>query len=257
MPAQLVREVWKMNKRVLIVDDEEHIRRMIRITLEASGYDVGEAPDGEEGLQLYGNGSSWDVVLLDQRMPGMDGLETLSKIKQVDSGARVIMATAYASIELAVDAMKLGASDFVRKPMTPEVLRNAVAAALKKTVGTKVSEPAPGLSTLPIQTITMNGFSILDPEQDEWKVQDQRRFTVVNPNGTRHDILVQIEEEVVDYVERLTHRRLSFESSFWTEEARRLVGDYLWNNGEVPPSRKLKISQISRDKLQIAERWRD
>jgi len=246
-----------MNKRVLIVDDEEHIRRMIRITLEASGYDVGEAPDGEEGLQLYGNGSSWDVVLLDQRMPGMDGLETLSKIKQVDSGARVIMATAYASIELAVDAMKLGASDFVRKPMTPEVLRNAVAAALKKTVGTKVSEPAPGLSTLPIQTITMNGFSILDPEQDEWKVQDQRRFTVVNPNGTRHDILVQIEEEVVDYVERLTHRRLSFESSFWTEEARRLVGDYLWNNGEVPPSRKLKISQISRDKLQIAERWRD
>ena len=246
-----------MSKRILIVDDEEHIRRMIRITLEACGYDVGEASDGQEGLQLYGDGSSWDLVLLDQRMPGMDGLETLSKIKQVDSGARVIMATAYASIELAVDAMKLGASDFVRKPMTPEVLRNAVAAALKKTVGKKVSEPAPGLSTLPIQTITMNGFSILDPEQDEWKVQDQRRFTVVNPNGTRHDILVQIEEEVVDYVERLTHRRLSFESSFWTEEARRLVGDYLWNNGEVPPSRKLKISQISRDKLQIAERWRD
>ena len=246
-----------MNKRVLIVDDEEHIRRMIRITLEASGYDVGEAPDGEEGLQLYGNGSSWDVVLLDQRMPGMDGLETLSNIKQVDPGARVIMATAYASIELAVDAMKLGASDFVRKPMTPEVLRNAVAAALKKPAGTKVSEPAPRLATFPIQTITMNGFTILDPEEDEWKVPDQRRFTVVNPNGTRHDILVQIEEEVVDYVERLTHRRLSYESSFWTEEARRLVGDYLWNSGEIPPLGKLKLSQISRDKLQIAERWRE
>jgi len=97
----------------------------------------------------------------------------------------------------------------------------------------------------------------LDPEEDEWKVPDQRRFTVVNPNGTRHYILVQIEEEVVDYVERLTHRRLSYESSFWTEEARRLVGDYLWNSGEIPPLGKLKLSQISRDKLQIAERWRE
>jgi CheY-like chemotaxis protein len=251
-----------MNKRILVIDDEEHIRRMIRITLEASGYDVGEASDGQEGLQLYGDGSSWDLVLLDQRMPGMDGLETLSKIKQLDPGARVIMATAYASIELAVDAMKLGASDFVRKPMTPELLRNAVAAALKKSrptpVGLGISQPiAPGVSTLPIQTITMNGFSILDPERDAWTVPDQRRFTVVNPSGTRHDILVQIEEDVVEYVERMTHRRLSYESSFWTEQARRLVGDYLWNNGEVPPTGKLKLSQISRDKLQIAERWRE
>jgi len=251
-----------MNKRILVIDDEEHIRRMIRITLEASGYDVGEASDGQEGLQLYGDGSSWDLVLLDQRMPGMDGLETLSKIKQLDPGARVIMATAYASIELAVDAMKLGASDFVRKPMTPELLRNAVAAALKKSrstpVGFGISEStAPGVSSLPIQTITMNGFSILDPEPDAWKVPDQRQFTVVHPSGTRHDILVQIEEDVIEYVERMTHRRLSYESSFWTEQARRLVGDYLWNNGEVPPTRKLKLSQISRDKLQIAERWRE
>src|SRR5262249_14808506 len=209
-----------MRKRILIVDDEEHIRRMIRITLEASGYEVGEAPDGQEGLKLYGNGSTWDLVLLDQRMPGMDGLETLSKIRQVDPGARVTMATAYASIELAVDAMKLGASDFLRKPMTPELLRNAVAAALKKSRPTPVeigiSEPAaPGVSTLPIQTITMNGFSILDPEQDDWKIPEQRRFTVVNPSGTRHDILVEIEEDVIGYVERMTHRRLSYESSFW------------------------------------------
>jgi CheY-like chemotaxis protein len=247
-----------MSKRVLIVDDEEHIRRMIRFTLEANGYEVGEAPDGQEGLNLYGNGSTWDLVLLDQRMPGIDGLETLNKIKQVDPGARVIMATAYASIELAVDAMKLGASDFVRKPMTPELLRNAVAAALKKPRSTRVVEEASDqpASTLPIQTITMNGFSILDPEQVDWKV-DGRRFIVVNPNGTRYDILVQIEADVIESVERLTHRRLPFESSFWTEEARRLLGDYLWNNGSVPPTRKLKLSQISRDKLQIAERWHE
>jgi DNA-binding NtrC family response regulator len=70
----------------------------------------------------FGDGSTWDAVLLDQRMPGMDGLETLRQINTRDANARVIMATAYASIELAVDAMKLGATDFVRKPMTPEIL---------------------------------------------------------------------------------------------------------------------------------------
>src|SRR5678815_5535781 len=121
-----------MSKRVLIVDDEENIRRVIRLTLQASGYEIGEAGDGESGLAMFGDGSKWDAVLVDQRMPGMDGLETLKRINERDPTARVIMATAYASIELAVDAMKLGATDFVRKPMTPEILRNAVAAALSK-----------------------------------------------------------------------------------------------------------------------------
>ena len=101
-----------MTKRVLIVDDEENIRRVTRLTLQAAGYEVGEAPDGERGLEAFGNGSTWDAVVLDQRMPGMDGLETLRQIKQRQSNARVIMSTAYASIELAVDAMKLGCNRF-------------------------------------------------------------------------------------------------------------------------------------------------
>ena len=118
--------------RVLVVDDEEHLRRVMRLTLEASGYDVAEAGDGEEALRLFGDGSSFDATLLDQRMPGIDGLETLKRMKAHRADACIIMVTAYATIELAVDAMKLGATDFVRKPMTPETLRHAVAAALAK-----------------------------------------------------------------------------------------------------------------------------
>src|SRR4030095_1817600 len=121
-----------MSKRILIIDDEENIRRLTRLSLQAAGYEVGEASDGERGLKVFADGSAWDAVLVDQRMPGMDGLETLKHVKKRDAAARVIMATAYASIELAVDAMKLGATDFVRKTMTPEILRNAVAAALSK-----------------------------------------------------------------------------------------------------------------------------
>src|SRR5262245_23838781 len=139
-----------MSKRVLIIDDEEHIRRMMRLTLEAAGYEVGDAPDGAEGIRLFGDGSNWSAVVLDQRMPGMDGLESLRELEKRNGNACVVMATAYASIELAVDAMKLGATDFVRKPMTPEVLRNSVAAALSKS---NVETMTPSSQPL-IQTVT-------------------------------------------------------------------------------------------------------
>jgi len=250
-----------MNKRILIIDDEEHIRRMMRLTLEAAGYAVGEAHDGPEGLKLYGDGSAWEGVVLDQRMPGMDGLETLRRIKESEPRARVVMATAYASIELAVDAMKLGATDFVRKPMTPETLRNAIAAALTKEKQPSVGEqalPTPKPATVPIiQTITMNGFTILDPAKEEWHLPEQRRFTVINPTGSRHDVMVQIDDEALGYVERLTRRYLPVESSFWTTQARRLLSDFLWTKGEVPRMKTLTLREISRDELPVAERWSD
>jgi len=251
-----------MNKSILIIDDEEHIRQMMRLTLEGAGYAVGEAHDGPDGLSLYGDGSPWDVVVLDQRMPGMDGLETLRRLKVINPRARIVMATAYASIELAVDAMKLGASDFLRKPMTPETLRNSVAAALAKetqeTASSELASPTQVPPALPaIQTITMNGFSILDHDQDAAQLPDQRRFTVVSPAGNSYDVLVQIDEEALGYVERLTRRRLPAESSFWTELARGLLGDYLWNEGEIPLTKTLTLKEIRSEKLQIAARWPD
>ena len=238
-----------MNERILVIDDEEHIRRMMRLTLEAAGYQVGEAKDGPDGLSLYGDGSRWDAVVLDQRMPGMDGLETLQQIKHQNNDARVVMATAYASIELAVDALKLGATDFVRKPMTPKVLRNAVSAALSKiTSSVKASEPL-------IQTITMNGFTILDDNETPALDELQRRFIVISPEGLRHDVLIQIEPEAIAYVERMTGRRLPADNSFWTAQARRLLSDFLWNERGVPPMRRLVLKSIDPDKLPVAARW--
>ena len=59
-----------MSKRILIIDDEQHIRRMMRLKLETAGYLVGEAQDGSEGIRLFSDGSNWSLVVLDQRMPG-------------------------------------------------------------------------------------------------------------------------------------------------------------------------------------------
>ncbi|MCM3901021.1 MAG: response regulator [Pyrinomonadaceae bacterium] len=250
-----------MSKRILIIDDEENIRRMTRLTLEAAGYEVGEASDGSQGLEAFGDGSKWNAVLLDQRMPGMDGLETLRHIKDHNPSARVIMATAYASIELAVDAMKLGATDFVRKPMTPEILRNAVAAALSKQpllssavppTSSPVAEKVPAAPL--IQAITMNGFTIVESE-GAWNAPDERRYTVQSPGGENYDVLVQIDEEAVGYVERMIGRRLPPENSFWTVQAQNLLSDYLWNEGKVPPRGRLIVKDIGRDELPVAARW--
>lgn len=240
-----------MSKRILVIDDEPHIRRMMRLTLEAAGYEVEEAKDGAEGLSLYGDGSSWAAVILDQRMPGMDGLETLRELKSQNRDARVVMATAYASIELAVDAMKLGATDFVRKPMTPEVLRNALTTALTKST---TALPLEGYPL--IQTITMNGFAITDDEESPVLDDSQRRFIVTSPEGQQHEVLIEIHQEAVSYVERMTGRRLTLNNSFWTAQARLLLSDFLWNEGKVPPMRRLVLKNLDPDKLPVAARWK-
>lgn len=248
-----------MTKRILIIDDEQHIRRMMQLTLESAGYAAGAAQDGPEGLQLFADGANWDGVILDQRMPGMDGLETLKQIKKRDPRARVIMATAYASIELAVDAMKHGATDFVRKPLTPEVLRNSVAALLAKPItempAAPLHETRPTAEPL-IQTVTMNGFTILDETEAPSFESQQRRFVVVSPEGERHEVVVEIESEAIEYVQRMTGRYLASDSSFWTTEARLLLSDFLWNEGKVPPMHRLVLKSLDPEKLPLAARWK-
>jgi len=248
-----------MSDRILIIDDEEHIRRMMRLTLEVAGYEIEEARDGQEGIGLFGDGSGWAVVILDQRMPGMDGLATLRQLKKQNANARIVMATAYASIELAVDAMKLGATDFVRKPMTPEALRNAVTAALAKppsaTAPSAIETAELPRQKLPTQTITMNGFTIMYDEETPALVEEQRRFIVKSPDGQQHDVLVEIDEEVIGYVRRMTGRRLAANSSFWTSQAGRLLSEFLWDEGKVPPTRRLVLNDLDPEELMIAARW--
>ncbi len=251
-----------MSKRILVIDDEEHIRRVVCMTLEAAGYEVGEAADGPRGLEAFGDGSAWDAVLLDQRMPGMDGLETLRRMKQRRAEARVIMITAYASIELAVDAMKLGATDFVRKPMTPEIVRNAVTAALGRAAAGVPPPPAPEgalVSPLPpIVRLTMNGFRLWRaPETAGAQPPEptQRLFIVQHPDGLEQEVVIEIDQAAVGFVEHATGRRLPLENAVWTWQAERVLNNFLWQEGKAPPGGRLTIARIDRDDLQVATRW--
>ena len=118
MPGKAeVREIWK----ILFIDDEEGIRKVVSIALEDAGYEVITAPDGERGLQLCEEASP-QIVITDIRMPGTDGMEVLKRIKERDPDKEVIVVTAFGEMEGAVRALQLDASDFITKPIHHEAL---------------------------------------------------------------------------------------------------------------------------------------
>src|SRR5256885_15723466 len=156
-------------------------------------------------------------------------------------------------MDLVAEGIRGAAPILARKPMTRKVLRNAVTAALAKSqTETKPAEPQ-----ALIQTITMNGFTIFDDDETPPLETLHRRFVVISPHGQKHDVLVEIDEAAIAYVERMIGRQLPPENSFWTEQARRLLADHLWKAGDVPRTRKLTLSDVNREKLLIAERWKD
>ncbi|MFB0524279.1 MAG: sigma-54-dependent transcriptional regulator [Phycisphaerae bacterium] len=116
---------------ILVIDDEETMRDSCRQTLSRSGNRIEVAEDGLSGLAMLEK-ESFDLVILDLKMPGLSGMEVLNKIKEGDPEAMVIVITGYATVESAVEAMKIGAYDFIPKPFTPDSLRVIVKRALEK-----------------------------------------------------------------------------------------------------------------------------
>jgi len=116
---------------ILVVDDEEAMRDSCRQALSGDGNKVEVAEDGAKGLAMLEK-ESFDLVILDLKMPGLSGMEVLKKIKEHDTEVVVVVITGYATIESAVEAMRRGAYDFIPKPFTPESLRVVVERALEK-----------------------------------------------------------------------------------------------------------------------------
>jgi len=120
-----------MNKRILIVDDEKNIRTTLSAYLLSLGYEQGIAVNGQEALDKLKD-SKYDLVLLDIKMPVMNGIQILKEMRRLEDKTNVIMITAYGTIENAVESMKLGAVDFISKPFTLENLKTMIDAVFSR-----------------------------------------------------------------------------------------------------------------------------
>lgn len=116
---------------ILIVDDENNIRLTLSRALETLKVDVDTASNGEEALAKL-KAKEFTLILLDLRMPGMTGMEVLRKLRETRPDIRVIIMTAYGTIESAVEAMKLGAADFIQKPFVPAEIRELVSRVIDR-----------------------------------------------------------------------------------------------------------------------------
>ncbi len=116
---------------ILIVDDEFIVRDSLSKWFTQDGYRVGVAENGAQALKLMNEGP-WDIIFVDIKMPGMDGLELQRRIKEIDPTAIIIIITAFASVDSAVRALKEGAYDYITKPIDPDYLSHLVKNALKQ-----------------------------------------------------------------------------------------------------------------------------
>jgi DNA-binding NtrC family response regulator len=121
----------KQTHKILVVDDEKIVRESLFHWFEDEGYSVDTAENALDALKQFDKGK-YDLILLDMKMPGMSGLELLSKIKEIDKDTVVILITAFASVPTAIQALKEGAYDYVTKPVDPDELNNLVKNAIEQ-----------------------------------------------------------------------------------------------------------------------------
>jgi anti-anti-sigma factor len=112
-------------EKILVIDDEKPTLMMFRLTLAAGGYEVFTAENGQQGLDVFSRERP-SIVLTDIKMPGMNGIEVLKRIKQIDPLAEVIVITGHGDMDLAIQALNLDATDFINKPIQRHLLEQAI-----------------------------------------------------------------------------------------------------------------------------------
>jgi DNA-binding response OmpR family regulator len=238
-----------VSAKILVIDDENNIRMMIRLALQHVGHTVETAADGSEGLEKFGDGTPWDVVLLDQRMPGLEGMEVLRAMRLRQPAARIIMITAYGTIDLAVEAMKAGATDFLRKPFTADTLRNAVRAALDGEYVERVKEgEEPSFSIFGRRTF--NGFYLEFLQAPGQQIDGDLRhvFTVISPSRNKCECTVSLPAYVVELVKAHADREeMPGGYRFWQSLCEEALANYLWQYAEIPMNGFLRVEEFTTD----------
>ncbi len=228
---------------------------MMKLALQHAGYTVDAAADGMDGLMKYGDGENWDLVLLDQRMPGMPGIEVQREIFHRDPKARLILITAFGTIDLALEAIQAGASDFLRKPFTAETLRRAVEAALARTSEAVAACPV-GQVCREFTRTTFNGFGFeLESEQTDDHIGDLTcTFSVHRAGESAKPVRVILPAYVMELVKCHTDcEHVPGGHRFWNAMCEEALANHLWQHATPPEDGVLRIEDISSG----LQRWLD
>jgi CheY-like chemotaxis protein len=229
--------------RILIVDDEVPSRRMFRLALEDQ-HELHEAGDGASALEVMHAQGPFDVVLLDLRMPGMTGFETLNRIHQLSPQTAVIVITAHSSLAVAAEAMRAGAKHFLSKPTDPKSLRAAVAATRRKVRPPGPDAPTSGVTMHHDTAITLNGFTV-EPSGEAVRVE--RDGSAVHSFHVSHAL--ESWEQVVSVrlgpraLQRTVARQKANDSALAGQIARRALAEHLWREGLLPSKDGLVVEE--------------
>ena len=179
-----------MSSRILVADDEPHIREVIRAYLEREGYDVLEASDGETALE-HGRSAGLDLLILDVMLPGRSGFDVLRVLRSEGSSVGVLMLTARDDVIDRVAGLELGADDYVTKPFEPREVVARVGAILRRFGRTTAAPPASGCETrAPIPPVALFDLTI------DLETRDVTRAGVSLPlTRTEMDVLAALAEQ--------------------------------------------------------------
>jgi DNA-binding response OmpR family regulator len=167
------------------------------------------------------------------------------------------MATAYGSIELAVEAMKAGATDFLKKPLTPETLRGAVLGAISKSsrASTPTAEPSP--PPLPgADAWTVNGFFIRGIPTDSDSVTEHRFLVRHAGNGPHGEVVVVLSQTEISRILRLAGRAQPPGKAFWQQQAERAVMNHLFEEAALPEGGRLAVNRLPDECVLRAREWK-
>jgi hypothetical protein len=194
-------------------------------------------------------------------MPGMDGLEVLRRIRKRAPHAEVIMVTAFATVELAVEAMKAGALDFLRKPFTPDVLRQTVAAGLerRRARGVAATTPTPSASIPLVSFRSLDGY-------EYWPAPDatadtgvggesepgavERTFVVKAPQGPSEHCTVVFTRRARDSVRADIGKDVPSADKIWDAVSLSALMTFMWQRPGMPPAR-IEVSDLTLEQREI------
>ncbi|PQV62795.1 Response regulator receiver domain-containing protein [Abditibacterium utsteinense] len=234
---------------ILIIDDTQNIRKMVALTLNKANRQTQTAANGREGLEVFGDGQKWDLTLVDQQMPELQGDGFIIEARKRDPLARIVMMTAFATPELAAGVIGSGALDFLRKPFTTDTLRAAVEVALShprhsapdSTFDPDPTLPKPGEANfvMPSRSYRMNGFSF-------WSLQAPpsegiapnfalgRLFQVRAPEGGFSSCFVGVTPHIRAQIENEHAGAVADDDPFWDKVCGQTLLGFLAEKAQTP-----------------------